>query len=91
MCAKALDQRGQGRELAHVLGLQGWQVRNHLGWARRFTFEELEAALAEAVDVEAALKGSRDGQVAFTVWISHIAGKRTAPPRPGGPTGAVIP
>ena len=82
MCAKALDQRGQGRELAHVLGLQGWQVRNHLGWARRFTFEELEAALAEAVDVEAALKGSRDGQVAFTVWISHIAGKRTAPPAP---------
>ena len=74
MCAKALDARGRGRELAAHLGMQQWQVRNHLTWARRFSAEELEDALRSAVEVEQALKGSRDSQNALTVWIAQIAG-----------------
>lgn len=74
MCAKALDARGRGRELAAHLGMQQWQVRNHLTWARRFTADELEEALRRAVEVEQALKGSRDSMNALTVWIAQIAG-----------------
>lgn len=75
MTAKALDARGRGRDLAQTLGLQGWQVRNHLAWARRFSMTELEDALRRAVEVEGSLKGSRDSSVAFTAWIAAIAGE----------------
>ncbi len=63
--AKALDSRGQGRELAATLKLQAWQVKNHLTWARRFSMAELVAALEAAVDVELALKGSADSETAL--------------------------
>ncbi len=76
ICAKALDERGQGRELAATLGLQAWQVRNHLTWARKFSRAELEDALRSAVEVESALKGSRDSEVAFTQWVVKLAGSR---------------
>lgn len=72
IAAKALDARGQGRELAATLGLQGWQVRNHLTWARRFRMEELTGALKRAIEVEQALKGSGDAVSAFTTWIVGI-------------------
>ena len=65
ICAKALDARGEGRNLAQVLGLQGWQVRNHVGWARKYSMEELVCALRTAVDIEAALKGSADSELAL--------------------------
>lgn len=70
--AKALDARGQGRELASTLGVQTWQVKNHLGWARKYSAAELEDALRGAVDVELALKGSRDGALAFRMWVIDI-------------------
>ena len=76
ICAKALDERGQGCELAATLGLQAWQVRNHLTWARKFSRAELEDALRSAVEVESALKGSRDSEVAFTQWVVKLAGRR---------------
>lgn len=72
--AKALDARGQARELASTLGVQSWQVKHHVGWARRFSMDELVCALRSAEEVELALKGSRDSVVAFTVWIAGIAG-----------------
>lgn len=72
--AKALDARGQGRELARALGVKDWQVKNHIRWARGFKMERLVGALREAVEVEQALKGSRDAGVAMTRWIAHIAG-----------------
>ena len=81
MSAKALDARGQGRSLAQELGLKDWQVRNHLTWARRFTMEELDRSLEDAVEVEQALKGSRDAQVAFTRWICSIAAPSTSSTR----------
>ena len=73
--AKALDSRGAGRELASTLGVQSWQVRNHLAWARRYRMEELVAALSSAFDVELALKGSRDGALALRLWVIGIIRK----------------
>ena len=73
--AKALDSRGQGRELAATLKLQPWQVKNHLTWARRFLMTELVAALEGAVDVELALKGSADSETALLLWITNILRK----------------
>ena len=73
--AKALDSRGQGRELAATLKLQAWQVKNHLTWARRFSMAELVAALEGAVDVELALKGSADSEAALLLWITNILRK----------------
>lgn len=72
ICAKALDARGQGRELAATLGVQSWQVKNHLMWARRFRMEELVDALREAISVEEALKGSKDSETALTLWIARL-------------------
>lgn len=73
MVAKALDARGQARDLAAELGVQAWQVKNHVGWARRWRMDELVAALEGAVEVELALKGSRDGALALRMWIIQMA------------------
>lgn len=81
MSAKALASRGRPGDLAAVLHMQGWQVRNHARWASRFSEEELEDALRAAVDVELALKGSRDSASAFTAWLVRICG---ASPHGGG-------
>ena len=70
--AKALDARGASRELASTLGVQSWQVKNHVGWARRYRMDELLDALSAAVDVELALKGSRDGALALRLWVIDI-------------------
>lgn len=67
--AKALDRRGQGKELAARLGVQGWQVKNHLSWSRNYTMDELVAALARAEELELALKGSRDSALALRLWL----------------------
>lgn len=74
MCAKALDARGQSRDLAATLGMQSWQVKNHTAWARRFSMDELLDALRSAVDVELALKGSRDSETALITWVISIVG-----------------
>lgn len=67
--AKALDARGQGAQLAAELGVQGWQVKNHLSWARRWRMEELVVALSQAAEVELALKGSRDSELSLRMWV----------------------
>lgn len=70
--AKSLDARGQGGQLASTLGVQSWQVKNHLSWARRWKMGELIDALSSAVEVELALKGSRDGELALRMWIIEM-------------------
>ena len=70
--AKALDARGEGSTLARTLGLQGWQIKNHLRWARGFKMSELLGALESAVDVELALKGSQTSDVALIRWVTQI-------------------
>ena len=70
--AKAFDARGEGSTLARALGLQSWQVKNHLRWARGFKMSELLGALESAVDVELALKGSQTSDVALIRWVTQI-------------------
>lgn len=70
--AKSLDARGVGSQLASTLGVQGWQVKNHLTWSRRWRMEELLDALGQAVDVELALKGSRDSELALRMWVTSM-------------------
>lgn len=70
--AKSLDARGVGSQLASTLGVQGWQVKNHLTWSRRWRMEELLDALSQAVDVELALKGSRDSELALRMWVTSM-------------------
>lgn len=67
--AKALDARGQSGELAKTLGVQQWQIKNHAAWARRWKMSELTDALRSAVDVELAVKGSRDSRLALQLWV----------------------
>lgn len=71
--AKALDERGQARELASTLGVKDWQVKNHVRWSCLFSMDELVGALHSAVETECALKGSRDSEIAFTTWFVSIA------------------
>ncbi len=75
--AKSLDARGQAGQLASVLGVQSWQVKNHATWARRWKMDELLEALSSAVDVELALKGSRDGELALQMWIARMCRPHT--------------
>lgn len=67
--AKALDVRGQSGELAKTLGVQQWQIKNHAAWAHRWKMSELTDALRSAVDVELAVKGSRDSRLALQLWV----------------------
>ena len=63
--AKSLDARGQAGQLASALGVQ-------TSWARRWKMDELLEALSSAVDVELALKGSRDGELALQMWVMDM-------------------
>ena len=73
--AKSLDTRGQGSQLATTLGVQGWQVKNHLSWARRWRMDELLDALSQAIEVELALKGSRDSELALRMWVISMTSR----------------
>lgn len=73
--AKSLDTRGQGGQLATTLGVQGWQVKNHLSWARRWRMDELLEALSQAIEVELALKGSRDSELALRMWVISMTSR----------------
>lgn len=73
--AKSLDSRGQGSQLAATLGVQGWQVKNHLSWVRRWRMDELLEALSQAIEVELALKGSRDSELALRMWVISMTSR----------------
>lgn len=74
ICAKSLDARGEGRSLARTLGRQDWQVKNHLGWARRYSERELESSLAACARCERALKNGGDAETSFVMLILQICG-----------------
>lgn len=74
VCAKSLDARGQEGNVASALGRQQWQVKNHVGWARRFGEGELERSLAACARCERALKGSDDSRTAFVSLVLTICG-----------------
>lgn len=78
ICAKSLDARGAASGLAHELGRQSWQVKNHVRWARAYGLDELVALLAQAAECERALKGSADSDTAFTRFVLAMASPRAA-------------
>lgn len=74
-CAKSLDARGEGGQLAATLGVPAWRVKNHLAWARGYSEGELKKAFATARDCERAMKSGTDAQDAFRDWLfSTMAG-----------------
>ena len=74
ICAQSLAQRGQGGELASALGKAGWQVKNHMGWARRYGRGELARSLALCAECDAHLKTGSDARVEFTRLVLGICG-----------------
>ena len=72
ICAKALDAKGQGRNLAKELGrseAESWKFKNHLRYARKFSAEELRQALSALRDVDQAMKSGEDPDAAFSLWV----------------------
>ncbi len=72
ICARSLEQRGEGGLVGQALGKQGWQVKNHLRWARAFGDGELEAALASCARCERELKSGSDAETAFVRLVVSI-------------------
>lgn len=79
VCAESLDGRGEPGRLASELGRQGWQVRDHLRWARGFAPGELSKLLVEGAACDRALKGSEDSEDALVRYMLRFA----APARRG--------
>jgi len=69
ICARALYERGRPGELAAVLKLPDWRVKNHQRWSQAFTKEELRRALVTARDLEQAMKSGADPDNAFLEWF----------------------
>lgn len=72
ICARSLDERGEGPLLAQELGKQSWQVKNHMAWARRFREEELRTALIRCARCERDLKTGLDPDLTFTTLVLEI-------------------
>lgn len=68
-CAKSLEARGQGGRLADELKVPAWRVKNHRGWAARFTEAELARAFSTSRDCERAMKSGADPDGAFREWL----------------------
>ncbi len=69
ICARSLMARGCTQDLARVLGMPDWKVRNHVTHARNFTSTELRNALIAARDTEQAMKSGANPDTAFVDWI----------------------
>lgn len=72
VCAKSLEARGQGSDLARELGKQAWQVKNHLQWSRRFPKGSLERAFVTCARCDRDLKSGADPDITFTRAIVEI-------------------
>lgn len=72
ICAKALEERGEGALLASTLKKQDWQVKNHRAWARRFSVAELNHCLAACARCDRGLKSGADPDLEFTQLILRI-------------------
>lgn len=72
VCARSLSSRGAAATLAEELGKKDWQVKNYLGWARRFSDGELEGLLAECAEAERALKSGGEEQTVMLRLIVHV-------------------
>lgn len=74
VCARSLSVRGDGAAVAHELGKQDWQVKNHVRWARRFADGELEALLGACAEAERDLKSGAEEEDTMVRLITRICG-----------------
>lgn len=74
--ARALvDRRTRVEEMAPMLGMAPWQVRNVVGQASNFTQDELKKALCDAAATEAELKsGAAEGSILLERWVVGVTG-----------------
>jgi DNA polymerase-3 subunit delta len=72
VCARALIDRGQARQLASELGRQEWQVRSVAQAARRFTMAQLVSCLGACARCERELKGGADAETAFVSLVLFV-------------------
>ena len=72
ICARSLSQRGESGRLASELKKADWQVRNLGRWAGNFRDGELERALAECAESDAALKSGADESAVLTALVSSL-------------------
>lgn len=71
-CAKSLEKRGAGNELATIFKAPAWRFKNHPRWARNFTEQELKEAFVSARDCERVLKSTSLGTQAFEDWLVSV-------------------
>lgn len=76
ICARSLAARGNALGVASALKMPDWRVKNHVAWARRFTFSELRHALITARDTERAMKSGVDPKAAFLDWVLAVTACR---------------
>lgn len=77
MCVKSIEREGGSvrSELPRALGVPDWKVKNHEGYARRFTDNELRDALGSAMHAEKDMKSGADPHARFLDWTLRILGK----------------
>lgn len=72
IAARTVLDEGRPQALETVLPGPAWKYRNHINYVQKFSPHVLSKALQKAPDVEAALKGSQDAEIAFKLWIAYI-------------------
>jgi DNA polymerase-3 subunit delta len=71
ICAKSLDQRGEGALLADTLGVSPWRIKNHIAWSRLYGSAELRQILIDAARAEQEMKSSSDADGIFLDWAAR--------------------
>lgn len=76
LCTKALERQGRARDLATVLGVPPWKVKNHVRWARAFSEQQLVEALILSRDAEMKMKSGTDQVKVFQNWMCASIARR---------------
>lgn len=66
---KALVARGETHNIARVLKMPDWRVKNHAVWARNYSNTELIDALHSARDAEQLMKTGSNADEVFQSWL----------------------
>lgn len=72
---KALTQRGESSQLASVLKIPEWRVRNLRTQANKFSTAELIQALRYARDADQSMKSGKDPNATFFDWLIQVMKK----------------
>lgn len=73
ICARSvLAHGGDTAQVAAALGVPDWKVKNHVGWARRFSASDLRGALSSSLQAERAMKSGTPQDAAFIDWLVQV-------------------